>query len=61
MQRLFDKPRGPGAAILWDLLTFERLMTNSVVHLIYWAGLGLIALAGSRRAEPPQAERVKSS
>jgi hypothetical protein len=30
--------------MFWDLLTFERLMTNQVIHLIYWAGLGVIAL-----------------
>lgn len=35
--------RGPGATIFWDLLTFEKLMTNQVIHLIYWAGLALIA------------------
>ncbi len=33
-------------AFLWDLLTFDRLMTGPVVHLVYWAGLGLISLAG---------------
>jgi hypothetical protein len=44
MRRFFTRPEGQGAALLWDLLTFERLMTNSVIHLIYWAGLGLIAL-----------------
>ncbi|MFZ3006992.1 MAG: DUF4282 domain-containing protein [Phenylobacterium sp.] len=39
------KPRpGAGASMFWDLLTFERLMTNQVIHLIYWAGLGVIAL-----------------
>ncbi|HEX5378401.1 MAG TPA: DUF4282 domain-containing protein [Phenylobacterium sp.] len=32
------------ATLFWDLLTFERLMTNQVIHLIYWAGLGVIAL-----------------
>jgi hypothetical protein len=26
------------------MLTFERLMTNQVVHLIYWAGLAIIAV-----------------
>ena len=31
-------------AVLWDLLTFDRLMTNTVVHLVYWAGLGIIAI-----------------
>ncbi len=35
-------PRG----LLWELLTFERLITGPVVHLIYWAGLGVIALLG---------------
>lgn len=30
--------------MLWDLLTFEHLMTNQVIHLIYWAGLALISL-----------------
>jgi energy-converting hydrogenase Eha subunit E len=29
---------------LWDLLSFEHLMTNQVIHIIYWAGLALIAL-----------------
>lgn len=32
--------------LFWDLLTFERLMTGPVLHLIYWAGLGLITLFG---------------
>src|SRR5438874_2092259 len=44
MRRAFEKPHGHGAALIWDLLTFERLMTNTVVHLIYWAGLGIIAV-----------------
>ncbi|MEI6439498.1 MAG: DUF4282 domain-containing protein [Alphaproteobacteria bacterium] len=29
---------------LWDLLTFENLMAHKVIHLIYWSGLGFIAL-----------------
>ncbi|WP_395671616.1 DUF4282 domain-containing protein [Phenylobacterium sp.] len=44
MQRPLKRPHGPGGAVLWDLLTFDKLMTNSVIHLIYWAGLGVIAL-----------------
>ena len=40
------KARGPGRAVLRDLLTFDRLLTGPVVHLIYWAGLGLLALVG---------------
>lgn len=44
MARSLDRPRGQAAALFWDLLTFERLMTNTVIHLIYWAGLGLISL-----------------
>jgi hypothetical protein len=44
MRRPLTRPEGPGGAILWDLLTFERLMTNQVIHLIYWAGVALIAI-----------------
>ncbi|MFN3513281.1 MAG: DUF4282 domain-containing protein [Phenylobacterium sp.] len=36
--------RSSPGSVFWDLLTFERLMTNQVIHLIYWAGLGVIAL-----------------
>lgn len=32
--------------ILTDLLTFDRLLTGPVIHLIYWAGLALIVLGG---------------
>jgi hypothetical protein len=44
MRRALKRPQGIGSALLWDLLTFERLMTNQVIHLIYWAGLALISL-----------------
>src|ERR1700740_639447 len=44
MRRTVDKPKGAGAALIWDLLTFDKLMTNTVIHLIYWAGLGIIAV-----------------
>ena len=44
MPRPLKRPQGTGSAIIWDLLTFERLMTNQVIHLIYWAGLAIIAL-----------------
>src|ERR1700759_5695586 len=44
MRRPLHGPKGAGSAILWDLLTFEHLMTNQVIHIIYWAGLALIAL-----------------
>jgi hypothetical protein len=30
----------------WDILTFDRLLTGPVVHLVYWAGLGLVVLGG---------------
>ena len=33
-------------SFLWDLLTFERLLTGPVLHLIYWAGLAVISLIG---------------
>src|SRR5258708_25494563 len=44
MRRPLTRPHGTGSAVLWDLLTFERLMTNQVIQLIYWAGLAIIAL-----------------
>jgi hypothetical protein len=44
MRRPLNRPNGQGSAVLWDLLTFEHLMTNQVIHIIYWAGLALIAL-----------------
>jgi hypothetical protein len=31
---------------LWRLLTLEQLMTSSIAHLVYWMGLGIIALGG---------------
>ena len=31
-------------SLIWNMLTFEKLLTREVVHLIYWAGLGLLAL-----------------
>jgi hypothetical protein len=33
----------PGRA--WSVLTFERLITGQVIHLVYWAGLGIIIIA----------------
>ncbi len=36
-------PEGLDSGLVWDLLTFERLMTNRVIHWIYWAGLALVA------------------
>jgi energy-converting hydrogenase Eha subunit E len=44
MRRPSNRPKGSGSAVLWDLLSFEHLMTNQVIHIIYWAGLALIAL-----------------
>ena len=32
------------SSLMWDLLTFDRLITGPVIHLIYWAGLGVISL-----------------
>jgi len=46
MRRPASSAKGPGATLLWDLLTFERLMTGPVIHIIYWAGLGVISLVG---------------
>ena len=29
---------------IWSLLTFDRLVTGQVIHLVYWAGLGIIVV-----------------
>lgn len=39
-----NSKRASNSALLWDLLTFDRLMTGPVIHLIYWAGLGVIVI-----------------
>lgn len=33
-------------SVLWRLLTLDQLLTGSLVHLVYWFGLGVIALGG---------------
>jgi hypothetical protein len=32
--------------LFWDLLTFDRLLTGPVIHIIYWSGLALLLLGG---------------
>lgn len=44
MPRTPNKAPATGGRFFWDLLTFERMMTSQVVHLVYWAGLSLIAV-----------------
>jgi hypothetical protein len=44
MRRPLQRPPGPGGQFIWDLLTFERLMTGAMVHLVYWAGLAIIGI-----------------
>ena len=36
----------PAHKFLRDILTFDKLLTGPILHLIYWAGLGLIVLFG---------------
>jgi hypothetical protein len=38
--------QGQRYALFWEVLTLDKLMTGSLVHLVYWFGLGVIALAG---------------
>src|SRR5262249_46645532 len=40
------RPSASSRGMLWDLLTFDRLITGPVIHLIYWAGLGVVMLLG---------------
>jgi len=35
----------PRRGRLWSALTFDRMITGPVIHLIYWAGLGVIMIA----------------
>ena len=44
MRRPLQRPEGPGGQFFWDLLTFERQITGTLVHLVYWAGLAIIAV-----------------
>jgi hypothetical protein len=30
---------------MWEALTFDRLVTGPVIHLVYWAGLGVVVIA----------------
>jgi hypothetical protein len=39
-------PNAERTGLLWDLLTFDRLLTGPVIHLIYWSGLAMICLFG---------------
>ena len=38
------RERSTAGSVFWDLLTFDRLLTGPVVHLIYWSGLGIVLL-----------------
>ncbi|NBB14685.1 DUF4282 domain-containing protein [Caulobacter sp. SLTY] len=44
MSRKPVRKSGEFGDVLRDVLTFERLLTGPVIHLIYWAGLGVIIL-----------------
>ncbi len=46
MKRPSPEPSNKVPGKSWDLLTFDRLLTAPVIHIIYWCGLGLIILAG---------------
>jgi hypothetical protein len=38
-------PARPQRGGLFSLLTFETMITGPVIHLIYWAGLGVVFIA----------------
>ncbi|HEX4198504.1 MAG TPA: DUF4282 domain-containing protein [Caulobacteraceae bacterium] len=46
MRRPTISRSGSANSLIWDILTFEKMLTGPVVHLIYWSGLGIIALIG---------------
>src|ERR1700712_885584 len=37
-----SRSREGASSFLWDLLSFQRMLTGPVLHLVYWAGLGVI-------------------
>jgi hypothetical protein len=37
--------RGSRRGWVSDVLTFERMLTGPVIHLVYWCGLGVIVVA----------------
>ena len=47
-----NKTKRGSSSLLWDLLTFDRLVTGPVIHFIYWAGLGVVALPMRIQAPP---------
>ena len=44
MRRPLQRSQGQDTRVFWDLLTFEKMLTGSVIHLVYWAGLGIIGI-----------------
>ena len=44
MRPPLQRPQHPGGQFLWDLLTFEKMLTSQVFHLVYWTGLGIIGI-----------------
>jgi Domain of unknown function (DUF4282) len=40
-----DTARASRRGRIWSLLTFDRLITGQVIHLVYWAGLSVIVVA----------------
>ena len=46
MRRAAKRSTSSSAGLFWDLLTFDRLFAGGIIHMVYWAGLGVIALLG---------------
>jgi hypothetical protein len=45
MDPIEDRPAiGRPTGRLWSLLTFDRMITGQVIHLVYWAGLSIIVV-----------------
>ena len=40
-----DLAKATATGRMWALLTFDRLITGQVLHLVYWAGLSIIVVA----------------
>lgn len=46
MPPISSQAHAPSRGGIWGFLTLDRLMTGPLIHIIYWAGLGMLAVVG---------------
>ncbi len=45
--------------VFFNLLTFDRMVTRPIVHIVYWIGLGLLAVAAMAVAGTAVGEGIR--